>query len=240
VAWIWGGIAMLVVILVGAGFWIFSLQAQPLGTGAAAIEVPELVGLDIEEAAQLLGDAELDYSQTTKSTEDEDFPEGTILEQTPVAGTKVGPGTTVRLVVSSGQPLVTVPNLAFQQQGAAQAKLEELGLVYGTTTVSHSPNVPNGVVMGFSIDGSPDVLTAATEVPGGSTINLIVSDGLVEVPDVNGKPIVEAKGILQGATLQLTVRTDIDEGCTGSTVTAQSLIGPVPQKSTVTLTYCKL
>jgi eukaryotic-like serine/threonine-protein kinase len=238
VAWIWGGIAMLVVILVGAGFWIFSLQGQPLGTGSAAVEVPELVGLDIEEATQVLTDAELDYTQTTQSTEDEDFPEGTIMEQTPAAGTKVGPGTTVRLVVSSGQPLVTVPNLAYQDQGAAQAKLEELGLVYGTTTVSHSPSVPNGVVMGFSVGDSPDVLTASTEVPGGSTINLIVSDGLVDVPDVKGQAVVAAKNLLSGGALQLIVRTERDDGCTGQTVTAQSLIGTVPQKSTITLTYC--
>ena len=238
VAWIWGGIAMFIVILVGAGFWIFSLQGQELVSGSAAIEVPELVGLDIDEASELLTDAELKYAQTTQSSEDPDFPEGTILDQTPVAGTKVGPGTTVRLVVSSGQPLVTVPNLAFQDQGAAQAKLEELGLVYGTTTVSHSPNVPNGVVMGFSVEGSPDVLTAATEVPGGSTINLIVSDGLVEVPDVKGQTVVAAKGLLSGGTLQLTVRTERNDSCTGQLVTAQSLIGPVPQKSTITLTYC--
>ncbi len=238
VAWIWGGIAVFIVILVVAGVWIFSLQAQQIVTPSAAVEVPELVGVDIETAVETLGDAGLDYSQTTQSSEDSEFPEGTIMEQTPEAGTKVSPGTTVRLVVSSGQPQVTVPNLAFQEQGAAQAKLEELGLVYGTTTVSHSPNVPNGVVMGFSVDGSSDVLTAATAVPGGSTINLIVSDGLVEVPDVKGQPIVTAKNTLSGGTLQLTVRTERNDSCTGQTVTEQSLIGPVPQRSTVTLTYC--
>ena len=238
VAWIWGGIAMFLVILVVAGVWIFSLQSQQLVSPTAAVDVPELIGVDIETAAQTLGDAGLEYSQTTQSSEDPDFAEGTIMEQTPAAGTKVSPGTTVRLVVSSGRPLVTVPNLAFLEQGAAQAKLEELGLVYGTSTVSHSPNVPNGVVMGFSVDGSSDVLTAATEVPGGSTINLVVSDGLVEVPDVKGQSIVTAKGTLSGGTLQLTVRTERNDSCSGQTVTAQSLIGPVPQRSTVTLTYC--
>jgi len=238
VAWIWGGIAMLIVILVGAGFWIFSLQGQQLVSGSAAIEVPQLVGTDIDEATQVLADAELEFTQSTQSSDDPDFPEGTIIEQTPVAGTKVGPGTTVRLVVSSGRPLVTVPNLAFQEQGAAQAKIEELGMEYGTTTVSHSPNVPNGVVMGFTVGDSPEVLTTATEVPGGSTINLIVSDGLVEVPDVKGQTVVAAKGLLSGGALQLVVRTERNDSCTGQLVTAQSLIGPVPQKSTVTLTYC--
>jgi serine/threonine protein kinase len=238
VAWIWGGIAMLIVILVVAGVWIFSLQSQQLVSGTAAVDVPQLIGVDIETATETLTDAELDFSQTTQSSDDPDFPEGTVMEQTPDAGTKVSPGTTVRLVVSSGAPQVTVPNLAFQPQDAAQAKLEELGLVYGTTTVSHSPNVPNGVVMGFSVEGSTDVLTAATEVPGGSTINLIVSDGLVEVPDVTGQPIVTAKGTLSGGQLQLTVRTERNDGCSGQAVTAQSLVGPVPQKSTITLTYC--
>ena len=224
--------------MVGAGFWIFSLQGQQLVSGTAAIDVPELVGLDIDEATELLTDAELDYTKTTQATDDPDLIAGTVMEQTPEAGTKVGPGTTVRLVVSSGPPLITVPNLAFQEQGAAQAKIEALGLVYGTTAVSHSPNVPNGVVMGFSIDGSPDVLTAATEVPGGSIINLVVSDGLVEVPDVKGLTVVAAKNILSGGALQLTVRVERNNSCGGQIVTEQSLIGPVPQKSTITLTYC--
>src|SRR5690606_40697860 len=30
VAWIWGGIAMLIVIVVAAGFWIFPLQPPPI------------------------------------------------------------------------------------------------------------------------------------------------------------------------------------------------------------------
>jgi serine/threonine-protein kinase len=227
---------MFVVILVAAVFWVFSLQSQNLVGSGAAVEVPDVVGIDIEQGTQILDEEGLEVSQTTRS--DENIPEGEIMEQTPEAGTRVSPGQEVRLVVSSGAPLVEVPSLVFMDQEAAKAKLAELGLVYGTTTVNYSANVPSGGVMGIMIEGSTDVVTASTQVPAGSTIDLVVSNGLVVVPDLKGQPITTAQATLKGGALQLGVKLVLDNSCTGQTVVSQSVIGEVPQKSSVTLTYC--
>ncbi len=238
VAWIWGGIAMFVVIVVAATFWIFSLQSRDLiGPGAAAA-VPELVGLDLEQATDALSDAGLTFTQITRSSDDPAFPEGTVLDQTPSAGTTVTPGFSVQLVVSSGEPLVTVPSLVFADQEAAKAQIAELGLVYGSTTVTYSPNVANGTVMGITLDGDPNVVTTSTEVKGGSTINLVVSNGLVSIPDVKGQPVSQARATLTSGSLQLAVKLELDNSCTGQAVVSQSLIGEAPQKSSVTLRYC--
>jgi len=239
VAWIWAGVAMFVVIIVAAVWFVFSLQADDdlLGPGAA-VDVPELVGEDIESALQTLEAAGLSARQTTRASDDAAFPAGTILEQTPPGGTRVSPGAEVQLVVSSGAAPVTVPNLAFLDQELAKAKLSELGLSYGSTAVEYSPNVPNGVVMGIRVEGTDEVLTSSTQVPGGSTINLIVSNGLVVVPDVKGQPVSTAQATLKSSLLQLGVKLELDNSCTGQAVTSQSLVGEVPQKSTVTLRYC--
>ncbi|GHF21330.1 Stk1 family PASTA domain-containing Ser/Thr kinase [Pseudolysinimonas yzui] len=236
VAWIWGGIAMFVVILVAAVFWVFSLQSQNIVGPGAAVDVPDVVGINIDQGTDILEEAGLEISQTTRS--DENIPEGEIMEQTPEAGTRVSPGQEVRLVVSSGAPLVEVPSLVFMDQEAAKAKLAELELVYGTTTVTYSPNVPSGGVMGIMVEDSSEVVTASTQVPAGSTINLVVSNGLVVVPDLKGQPITTAQATLKSGSLQLGVKLVLDNSCTGQTVVSQSVIGEVPQKSSVTLTYC--
>ena len=236
VAWIWGGIAMFVVILVAAAWFVFTLQSQNLvGTGAA-IEVADVVGMDVEEGTQELVDQGLTVRPTTRPSDD--VPEGEIMEQTPKAGTTVSPGQEVEVVVSSGVPLVTVPSLVFQGEDAAKTQLGELDLVYGTTTVTYSPSVPSGIVMGIKVEGSDEVLTASTQVPAGSTIDLVVSNGLVEVPDMKGQPISTARATLTGGSLQLPVKLVLDNSCTGQAVVSQSVVGEVAQKTPVTLTYC--
>jgi Serine/threonine protein kinase len=236
VAWIWAGIAMFVVILVAAGFWIFSLQSTQLVGGGAAVDVPELVGMTAEQAEQALTDAGLVGSPTTRSNPD--VPENEVIEQSPAPGTRVGPGQVIQYVVSSGAPLIDVPSLVFQAQEAAQAKLTDLGLVYGSTTVTYSPNVGTGIVMGIMVDGSTEVITTSTQVRGGTTVDLVVSNGLVLIPDVKGQPIAQARSLLTGGSLQLPVKLEPDTSCTGGGVTTQSLVGEAPQKSAVTLRYC--
>jgi serine/threonine protein kinase len=235
VAWIWGGIAMFVIILVAATFFVFSQRPTELAAGAA-IAVPDVVGAQIDDASTQLTDAGLEVDQTTRTSTDAD--EGEVISQTPEPGTRVSPGTPVQLVVSSGAPLVTIESLVYQTQEAAQARLTELGLVYGTTTVTYSPSVASGVVMGIMIDGSTEVISTSTEVEAGSTIDLVVSNGLVNVPDLKGQPIATARSTLTGGSLQLGVKLELDNSCTGQTVVSQSVVGEVPQKSSVTLRYC--
>jgi serine/threonine protein kinase len=236
VAWIWGGIAMFVVILVAATWFVFSMQSQNLVGQGAAVDVPDVVGMTVDEGTALLEEEGLEVSTTTRPNKD--VPEGEIMEQTPGAGITVSPGQEIELVVSSGAPLVTVDSLVFADEATAKAKLAELELVYGTTSVTYSPNVPAGIVMGIVLEGSTDVITTSTQVEAGSTVNLVVSNGLVVVPDVKGQPVTTARSTLTSGSLQLTVKLVLDNSCTGQAVVSQSVIGEQPQKSSVTLTYC--
>ena len=236
VAWIWAGVAMFVVILVAAGWWIFSLQAEQLVGSGAAVEVPAVVGEHVDDAVAELQELGLTPSQTTQSSED--VPEGIVLEQTPADGIRVGPGTTITLIVSSGPRPVTLPSLVYMTQEAAQAKLDELGLVYGETTVTYSPNVAAGIVMGAIVEGSTEIVTGQTSVKAKSTVDLVVSNGLVNVPDLKGQPIASARSQLSGGSLQLPVNIQPDTGCSGGAVTEQSVVGEVPQGTAVTLRFC--
>ncbi|MER7210594.1 MULTISPECIES: Stk1 family PASTA domain-containing Ser/Thr kinase [Streptosporangium] len=66
-----------------------------------AVEVPGVANLTVEDATRMLKDAGF---KTKVVEQPSDLPEGTVLSQAPQAGTKLNPGTTITLLVSSGQP----------------------------------------------------------------------------------------------------------------------------------------
>jgi hypothetical protein len=97
-------------------------------------------------------------------------PSGDVISESPVAGTSVSTGSSVKLVVSSGPANVTVPNVVGDTQAAATTAIQGAGLVVGTVTTASSSTVPSGEV----ISESP---VAGTSVSAGSAVNLVVSSG---------------------------------------------------------------
>ena len=126
---------------------------------------------------------------------------------------------------------MNVPDVARLDEASARATLEAAGLVVGAVTATDSPDVPAGAVMGT--DPGANVPGG---IPMGSTVNLLVSNGQVTVPDLTGQPLQAASATLQ--TLGLTTKTQLDPGCSGGTIAAQSVVGPVPQRSDVQLRAC--
>src|SRR5262249_33504365 len=68
-------------------------------------------------------------------------PAGIVIAQDPAAAAQVNPGTAVNLVVSSGPPPVTVPNVVGLAQAAASTAITNAGLVVGTVTFQASTTV---------------------------------------------------------------------------------------------------
>ncbi|HXD62409.1 MAG TPA: Stk1 family PASTA domain-containing Ser/Thr kinase [Lacisediminihabitans sp.] len=228
VAWIWAGIAMVLVILVAVVFWVVNLPSGSELSSGLSVRVPSIVGESYDTGAKKLTALKLvpDRVQEQSKT----VPAGAIIRTTPTAGTKVGAGQSIQVYVSLGKSQVTVPAMTNLTEDAAKAALTQRGLKPGAVTTEHSPSVPAGVV----IRSSPESNASADE---GDVIDLVVSDGLVTVPEVIGLPITDANKQL--SALQLSVSVQGDSGCTGYKVTAQSLPkGDQPQRSAVTLTYC--
>ena len=79
----------------------------------------------------------------------------------------------------------------------------------------------------------------STYRPAGEPIDLLVSTGLVKVPNVVGKSIQKAKELLEAVTVQYQVNVTTDLSCGGSVVKSQSIrAGDGPQHQTITLVYC--
>lgn len=227
VAWIWAGITVMAVILVGVMFWVLNLQPTKIGTDLT-VTVPAVVGSTYESGAQELTDARL--IPTRFSEPSETVPEGTITRVDPEAGTRVARDYPVKVWVSTGRSIVTIPVVTNRAEEAAIQTLKDAGLVYGQTRTDYSPSVAAGIVMGTSPDGG-------TSVRQGTTIDLLISNGLVVVPKVTGLAVSDANRQLSPLGLNISVVPE--PSCSGGTVTSQSLApGDHPQKSAITLRYC--
>lgn len=233
VAWIWGGIAVMAVIIVSVVVWAFSLSPAQL-TGTSAVDIPDVASMTYDEGAALLTELELVPKRVDQASETVE--EGVIIRTDPGPGQTVALGFEVQVIVSLGRSPVTVPNVANMQEDAAIALLESAGLVYGSTSQTYSPNLKKGTVVSSDPRGDAERTADGEIIREGETVNLVVSNGLVQVPDVTGKDIGEANSTLTG--LQLSVRLNADFGCSGNVVSYQSIVGDQAQKSEVTLQYC--
>jgi serine/threonine protein kinase len=227
VAWIWVGIAAVAVILFGVVFWVINLPPTTLGDDLS-VKVPSVVGQTYDAGAKELTDAGLVPSNTKASSDT--VPEGRIVSVSPKAGTKVGKGQDVDVVVSAGKSATTVPSLTNMAEADAKAALTARQLVYGTSTPAHSPSVAAGIV----ISSDPAANASARQ---GDTVNLVVSDGLIDIPSVVGQDIASANGALTALQLQITPQQD--PSCSGGLVKSQSITGAnQPQHSAITVRYC--
>ena len=114
------------------------------------------------------------------------MPAGSVISQNPVAGTQIAIGSAVALVVSSGPPLVTVPNVVNLTQAAATSAIASASLTVGAITNASSTMVPAGSI----ISQNP---TAGTEITIGSAVALVVSSGPPPV-DVTVDKVVSSDG----------------------------------------------
>jgi len=223
-------------VLVAAAFWIVNLTPTTIVGDNVAVAVPNIIGETYVDGGNKL--LELGLAPVKVDVPDEDHPIGTILAVDPEVGTKLSPNQEVRVSVSSGPPRVALVGLTFKTEQEAKDIIAGLKLVYGETTVAYSPNVPKDTVIGIQLPPDDTLINTAQQVVKGSTVNLVVSNGLVKIPDLTGQAVTQAQATLTGSELQLSVQLTPDNGCSGQNVTSQSLVGDQPQRSTVTLVYC--
>ncbi len=234
VAWIWTGVVVMAAIIVAAMVWVFNLNTTTLVSTGASVTVPDVTGQTEAAGTAALTEAGLRPSVVHRTNAD--VAEGLIFELSIAPGTKVSPKEAIDVFVSIGAPQVSLSSLTYMTEADAIAKIEGLGLKYGESRSEYSPTVAGGQVIGATIGDSTSIVTTQTQVPAGSTIHLVISNGMIDVPDVKGQPIADAQTVLQ--SLGVTVKLSPDRGCTGGNVTGQSQRGEMQQRPTLTITYC--
>ncbi|MEV0784837.1 Stk1 family PASTA domain-containing Ser/Thr kinase [Streptomyces sp. NPDC050423] len=196
--------------------------------GPEIVEVPDVEGITLAEARRKLTKAGLVPGMTTKEFS-EDAAAGEVVRTDPGAGTERHADSAVAIVVSKGSP-VDVPDVTGLSVEDATDALDEEGLK--AKVLPGRVNSPQDA--GDIAEQSPAEGQEAAE---GDTVTLTVSKGpqMIDVPDVTGKNVDDARSELEDAGFE--VKVDRPFLSFSDTVASQSVDGGdrAPEGSTITI-----
>jgi serine/threonine-protein kinase len=209
--WLWTLIVVLVLGLAGGGVYAW------WWTNSRPIRVPDIVGKQAGEAVQIFNDVALRLGDVSEVATDA-APIGTIISQTPEAGTQLKPGARVSFVVALPPTVTKIPDVSGKMSQDAQIELAKARLrpvvvdSFATTTAA-----------GYVVAQLPPV---GVELPPGAPVVLVVSKGAVPstvaVPHVVGLPEVDAGKLLTASVLRPLVYRAYDASIAAGIVMLQS------------------
>ena len=218
-----------VIILGSVGFFLAGGNKS-----SKEVEVPNIVGKtidDVKEEVEKLG-----LKIEIKSTQNSDKPENTILETDPKAGTKVKKDSAIKVVVSSGEEQVDMPDFRNYEVADIEKTLKNKGFTNYTINKEYSDTVEKGRF----IRQNP---SAGTMISKNTKIEITVSEGqevkLVDVKDVKGKSLNEAKELLKGLDITVKEETIKDKKQDGIVLEQSLPITKVQEGTPITLTVGK-
>jgi beta-lactam-binding protein with PASTA domain/predicted Ser/Thr protein kinase len=224
----WLLVALLLAAAGFAGWYVFS-KIQDQLAASQPVAVPNVVGIRKELAVQKVQDAGLEPN--VKETASTDVKEGFVVDQKPDAGTRIQKGDQVTIIVSTGVPKTTVPDVVGLDYADAVDQLNQANLDARRREVFSKK--PAGQVVGQN-PGAGDV------VPEGSTVVLRVSKGqqTVSVPDVLNQSESSARAELEAAGFKVQSVSAPSDSTASGLVSAQSPDPgtEAPKGSTVTIT----
>lgn len=230
---IMGGITLAFVVIailfVAGMIWI----ANPFAS-VEEVVLPDFVGLTYD----MIVNDELyeDFDIVVEIEEPNDtYDKGIIFEQNPKAGRTVRVGSEVKVKVSSGKTVITIPTLANVESTLASGQLTDMGLEVSQKTEYNDSVAEGNVIRTDPVEGS--------EVDAGTSVILYVSLGpeekLIDMPNVTGIQLETARTLLQQSGLKVNkVNTDPSSDRPAGTVIQQDPAAgtQIASGSAVTLT----
>ncbi|MDT0614521.1 Stk1 family PASTA domain-containing Ser/Thr kinase [Streptomyces lancefieldiae] len=220
-------VAVLLVLGVGTGVWYIN--------SGQFTKVPPLLSGTEAQARDRLEDAGLDVGKVRRAHSDT-VERGKVISSDPGVGTRIRKHDSVSFTVSDGPETVKLPDVQGYRLDRARTVLKDEGLEPGMVTRAFSDDVPRG----FVISTKPGT---GTTVRAGSAVALVVSKGSpVDVPDVTGDDLADARAELTGAGLKVEVATEQVNSEYDSGEVARQTPGPgsrAAEGDTVTLTVSK-
>lgn len=225
-----GIVALVFGAIAGMGLWVATLKPVNLFP-TSTVTVPELKGETYEAAEKELKDLGL---YPTKVEESSGLVKtGKVIRTEPGKETVIEPGALVQVFVSTGKTKVAIPDVSGLPLEEAKTTITDAGFKVGLVTESTSPTVAAGAV----ISTNPVLGTMRFQ---GAKVDISVSNGKIDIPDVRGKSVAEASNLLGDLNLFPVVQADM--GCTKAaepTVRSQSVPpGLSNQGVPITLSYC--
>ena len=211
-------LVLVVVALVSA------LTAMRFAIHGQEVQVPLLVGLAPAEAEHAVAGAGLQL-EVERQYYSPQIPEGRIMTQVPLPGTKVRRGWQVRVAQSLGPQRVAIPDVTKESERAAEWNLRRRGLDLASTAEMQFPGAP------------PDQVLAQSPPPNANQVSAPKTSLLVAVaanppafvmPSFVGQPLGSVSRTLQDAGFKLGNVTMSPPAASAATPNAGSSTPPAP------------
>ena len=194
-AWVFGSVLSVIALVALGIFGVRALTDENAGTN---IVVPNVIGLNIDEAKSLLIDLGLTPIEDPKVRENAS--NDIVYDQTPVADTLARQGENVILVYNPGFVPVAVPNLVGLSVQDATNVLKEVGLRLVVDQFIASTDIPANQILVQSptagLGARPNSVV---------TVNVSAGTNTVRVPDVIGDDQTAASKLLSASPLNFVV-----------------------------------
>lgn len=214
-------------LFIGAIFLLSALIYGLVGYSSGDIAVPDVKGKTLVEAEAILKDNNLDF--TLKEEFDAKVPTGTVIKQSPGAGSHVKAGRKIQLTVSKGAEPGVVPDLKGKNLAEATEMLHAAKLAVGKVTVQYKEGAAQGAVLSQDIE-------AGKKVAAGTKVDLVVniSKGQSVVPDLKGLTLSDARERLSSMGLMVgSVTTKEDSAPKSTVIGAEPEFGKVLSEGSV-------
>ena len=183
------GAVLLAAVAVIASIFVF-------GGGKGKVVVPDLRGYTYEEAEQELESLGLEIEKGNEVFSDE-YDEGQIVSQSPKPDMEVKKGKSIRVNISKGSGMETVPNVIGMTESQAREALEAKGFQLGRVTEEESSQVAGTVVRQSPVSG--------TEAESGIAVDIVIAKEVqtqeVAMPGLLGKSLASAQAAIENAGL---------------------------------------
>lgn len=223
---------MLVVAMVSA------VTAMRLAIHGQEVQMPAIVGLTPSEAEHTLATRGLQMN-IERQYYSPQIPEGRIMTQLPMPGTRVRRGWQVRVAQSMGPQRVSIPDVTGESERAAELNLRRRGLELSSMAQLQMPGMPADEVLAQS----PPANASQVAAPKTSLLISAIADSQAFVmPSFVGQPLGAASHNLQDAGFKLgnvtvappmisAIATPSDSGITESTNTPPAPTAPTSATS---------
>ena len=193
----------LIILVILIITWIAASFLSSYTRHGQSLTLPNLKGLPISEAEEVLNEKKLRYLITDTFFVD-NMPKLAVVEQNPAPNSKVKEGRIIYLSINSdARATVLMPNLINASLPYAQTVLSTLGLKAGE--IIYKPDIAQNAVLDQLWMGNG--IQPNTRIPKGATIDLIVGDGsggaLVSIPNLKGLNLLDAQNVLKSSMLNL-------------------------------------
>ena len=162
--------------------------------------IPRVVGMTFDAASAALDKAGF-HALKGQSRFSKTTAEGIVLEQDPPAGSVQKRGAEVTLAVSAGQATATVPEVIGTTQQQAQIAIENAGFTFGSISQQTSDQPRGAVIATNPAAGS------TLDLPATVSITLSQGPSTVQIPDLTGRTLADARSALEQLGLHLGATT---------------------------------